>query len=83
MTLTHTVPCKRPSEIWKQREKDKKYQHLLPPKSEPPREKKKKKRRKKKKVTMLPDDRVNHWSIDDGVDGSVGINIDPSGVFQS
>ena len=27
---------------------------------------------------MLPDDRVNHWSVDDDVDGSVDINIDPS-----
>ena len=38
-----------PSEIWKQLQKDKKYQHLLPPKSEPPVEKKKKKKRKRKK----------------------------------
>ena len=27
---------------------------------------------------MLPDNRVNNWSGDDAVDGSVGINIDPS-----
>ena len=27
---------------------------------------------------MFPDDRVNHWSVDEAVDGSVGIYIDPS-----
>ena len=62
-------------------EKDKKYQHLLPSKSaESPLEKKKrrKKNEKKKKVAMLPDNRVNHWSMDDAVDGSVDIHIDPS-----
>ena len=27
---------------------------------------------------MLPDGRVNHLSVNEAVDGSVGINIDPS-----
>ena len=27
---------------------------------------------------MLPANRVNYWSVDEAVDSSVGINIDPS-----